>query len=105
MLRHSPYSSFSIHHSLHHSFHASHTAHATHSSHASHAVVVVVMSAFVFLLLGNLSDEGFGGEQQRGDADGVLQGDGDDLGRVDHTELEHVAVLVLVGVVAIVLAL
>src|SRR4029453_4264370 len=87
---------------LHHSFHATHAAHTTH---AAHAVVVVVVAAFVFLLLGNLGDEGFGGKQQGGDAGPVLQSDGDDLGGVDHAELEHVAVLVAVGVVAFFLGL
>src|SRR5207237_5886830 len=48
---------------LHHSFHATH---ATHSS--AHSVVVVVVAAFVFLLFGNLGDEGFGGEQEGGNA-------------------------------------
>src|SRR5947209_11599211 len=58
---------------LHHPFHASHAAHSSHATHPSHAVVVVVVAAFVFFLLGNLGDEGFGGEQQRGDARRVLQ--------------------------------
>ena len=39
---------------------------------------------------------------RRGNGDGVLQGGADDLGRVDHAGVEHVAVLVVEGVVAVV---
>src|SRR4029078_3991177 len=43
--------------------------------------------------------------EERGDANGILQSDGDDFGGIDHAKLEHVAVFVLVGVVAFGLAL
>ena len=49
--------------------------------------------------------ERLGGQQQRGDAGRVLQRGADDLGRIDDAGLDQVAVLVLVGVVAVVLAL
>ena len=49
--------------------------------------------------------ERVGREQQRRDARRVLQRRADDLRRVDDARRDHVAVLVLVGVVAVVLAL
>src|SRR3954462_4410100 len=91
-------------HLLHHAFHATHSSHSTHASHSTHSVVVVVVTTFFFLLLGNFGDEGFSSQQERGDAGCVLQGNGDDLGWVDDAKLEHVAILVLVGIVAFVFA-
>ena len=64
---------------LHHAFHSTHAAHSSHAAHAAHpsathAVVVVVVAAWSSSdFLGNFGDEGFGGEQQGGDAGRVLQ--------------------------------
>ena len=80
-----------------HVAHATH-AHATHAAHpAFHAGMAVAAG---FLLLGLLGDEAVGGQQQTGDADGVLQGDARDLGRVDDAGFDQVLILVRVGVVA-----
>ena len=46
------------------------------------------------LLLGNLGDERFGGEQERRDRRRVLQRRAHDLGRVDDAGLDQVLVLV-----------
>src|SRR4051812_27107968 len=52
------------------------------------------------LLLRLFRHHGLGGDQQTGDRSGILQSGAHDLGRVDHAELEHVAVLVGLRVVA-----
>ena len=67
--------------------------------------IVATCSISFFRFLGNLADEGFRGEQQRGDAGRVLQSGGDHLGWVNDAGLQHVAVGVLVRVVAFGLSL
>src|SRR5690606_34754410 len=81
------------------SAHSRHAAHASHSSHATHVVVVVVV--VVFRLTRLFNDDRVGGHQQAGDAGSVLQRGPNDLRRVDDSRLEHVAVAVIQGVVAI----
>jgi hypothetical protein len=58
-----------------------------------------------FFFFGDFGDERVGGQQQGRDAGRVAQGRADDLGRVDHAGFHQIAVFVLVGVVAFVLAL
>ena len=94
---------------LHHAAHATHSAHATHAAHAAHAthaVVVVVVAAVVFLFLGNVGDRAI-----RWSAAGRRRWPRS-AGRVRATfagsttpAFEQVAVLVGVGVVAVVLVL
>ena len=59
-------------------------------------------AAALFVFLGGFGDEGVAGEQQRGDAGGVLQGGAGDLGGVDDAGFDQVFVLVGRGVVAFV---
>src|SRR5258708_15927932 len=86
-----------------HASHVSHPAHATHSAHAhvSHPTVVVAVAAERGgSLLGCVGDQRLGGEQDAGDAGGVLQRDASDLGRVDDARLEPVLVFPGGGVLA-----
>ena len=57
-------------------------------------------AGFLLVVLGRVGDQGVGGQEQRADAGGVLQGVAGDLGRVDDAGLDQVGVLVLQGVVA-----
>ena len=69
---------------LHHAAHATHAAHSSHAAHAAaHAVVVVMAAVVILLFLGQIGDERFGSEKQGRDAGCILQGDADDLRRVD----------------------
>ncbi len=52
------------------------------------------------LVFRNLADHGFGGQSQGSDGAGVLQRGAGDLGAVDHTGLDQVAILAGVGVEA-----
>src|SRR5690606_19342647 len=88
-----------LHHARHP--HAAHASHTTHSSHATHIVVVVVVVMVVLFVLGFFHDDGIGGHQQAGHAGRVLQGRTHHLRRVDHAKVEHVAVAVVQGVVAV----
>ena len=51
--------------------------------------------------LGHLGDEYFGGQEERGDGCGVLQGAAGDLGRFDDAGFDHVDVGAGVGVEAV----
>src|SRR5689334_13288120 len=91
---------------LHHAAHATHSSHsAAHSAHATHSVVVSVAAGTFFFLFRDLGDARIGCEQKGRDARAVLQRGTNDLSRVDDTGGDQIAVLVLVGVVAFVLAL
>src|SRR5262249_28328873 len=86
--------------------HATHAAHASHTTHAAaHAVMVVVVVVVLLALLGDVGDQGFGGEQQVGDAGGILQCRARHLHGVDDAGFPHVAVAAALGVVAVVLFL
>ena len=54
----------------------------------------------LLVVLGRVGDQGVGGQEQRADAGGVLEGVAGDLGRVDDAGLDQVGVLVLERVVA-----
>src|SRR5262245_23029828 len=58
--------------------------------------------AFGFVVLVEIGDEGFGGQEQGGDAGGVAQGGADDLHGVDDAGLVHIDIFAAVGVVALV---
>ena len=62
--------------------------------------VVAVAAGFLLLLL--LGDHGFGRQEQGGDAGGIAQRGVYDLGRVDHTHVDQIAVFLGSGVVAVV---
>ena len=81
-----------------------HAAHAAHPSHAASHSVMVIVTCFLFLFLGNLRDERIGRQKQRRNAGRVLQGRADHLGRIDNAVFDKVAVRVRVGVVAFGLA-
>src|SRR5437870_2965707 len=78
-------------------------AHATHSSHA--AMVVVVVAAAGLLLFRDVGNQGFGGQQQAGDAGAILQGGSRDLHGVNDAGLAKIDELLGIGVVAVVLVL
>src|SRR6187549_3494311 len=54
------------------------------------------------LAVGDLRDDGLGGEQERGNRRGVLQGGADDLGRVDDAGLHQILVALRLRVEALV---
>src|SRR5207245_4241674 len=58
-------------------------------------------AAFLFLILGQLGHQGVACQQQGRDTAGIFKSAADDLGRVDNALLDHVAVAILAGVVAI----
>src|SRR6266700_8061566 len=58
-----------------------------------------------FLLLRQISDQGFGSQDHRGDAAGILQCRAGHLGRIDYSRLDHVLVLISEYVVAILITL
>ena len=65
--------------------------------------MVMVMSAPCrFFFLGDFRDEGFGRQEQRGDACGVAECCFDDFGWVDDTGFDHVDIFVGIGIVAFV---
>ena len=68
-------------------------------NHESIHIVIPAMSAaaaaLLLVVLGGIGDQGVGGQKQRADAGGVLQGVAGDLGRVDDAGLDQVGVLVL----------
>src|SRR5688572_17800054 len=68
-------------------------------------VVMMVAAGGFFFFLGNLGNERFGRQQERRDARGVLQRGANDLGGIDDASGHQIAVLVLVGVVAVILTL
>src|SRR5947208_484114 len=57
------------------------------------------------LLLRQISDQGFGSQDHRSDAGGILQCRAGHLGRVDNSRLDHVLVLISEHVVAILITL
>src|SRR4051794_34950964 len=98
--------SLHIHPHSAHPTHASHSAHPTHASHSAHAsAVVVVVRVALFLFLGDVGDQGLGGQEQAGDAGAVLQGAAGDFHRVHDASLAEVAVFAGLGVVAVVFVL
>src|SRR5690606_3650963 len=62
------------------------------ATHVGHAAAGLVVRLF--------GDHRRGGQHQAGDRRGILQRGAGDLGRVDHAELDQVAVLAVAGVVA-----
>src|SRR6202521_3548397 len=67
--------------------------------HAAHAACAGSSgSGCLLVVFLDVGDEGFGGEHQARDGRRVLQGEAGDLGRVDNTHLDHVAVLAGMGV-------
>src|SRR5262245_36276278 len=83
---------------LHHAGHAAHSAHASHAAahaaHSTHAfVTVVVMVAARFLFLGNVGDNGFGGQEQASDAGAVLQGAARHFHGIDDAGFAQVGIL------------
>src|SRR6266567_1944810 len=58
-----------------------------------------------FLLLRQISDQGFGSQDHRGDAGGILQCRAGHLGRIDDSRLDHVLVLISEHIVAILITL
>ncbi|GKT57007.1 unnamed protein product [Colletotrichum tofieldiae] len=76
---------------LHHTTHASHTAHAAHATHG-----------WGSLLLGSLDNGDLGGTEQGSDTAGVNETSADDLEGVKDTGSDHVDVLALGGVEALV---
>src|SRR5690606_22259936 len=70
-----------------------HAGHAAHAAHPAHAGAAVRVAGVLVLVLGRVADHAVAGEQQGGDAGGVLQGGAVDLGRRDDALLHHVAVL------------
>src|SRR5262245_46592796 len=78
-----------------HAAHTTHTSHAAHSAHASHATahsVVVMMRFDVFLGLGNVRDQGFGGQKQVSHTGAVLQSGASHLNRVNDARLAKIGV-------------
>ena len=69
-----------------------------HAAHAAHAAAAARHGRGV--VLGQLGDHGFGGDQQRGNRGGVLERGAHDLDRVDDAHLDHVAIFAGLGVVA-----
>ena len=67
--------------------------------------MIVAIATRRLLILGDLGDERVGSEQQRRNAGGVSESCPHDLGRVDHASADEVAILALVGVVAVILPL
>src|SRR5699024_2603561 len=66
-------------------------------THAAH-----VGSSTALVVLGDVGDGGFRGQQQAGDGGCVLQRRAGDLGRVENTHFDHVTVLAGGGVVAMI---
>src|SRR5260370_1118626 len=64
-------------------------------------VLAAAALAFLLVVLGQLGHQRVAGEEQGRDAGSVLQSAADDLGRVDDAFLDHVAVTVQTGVVAV----
>ena len=59
----------------------------------------------LLFVLADVRHQSFGGEHQRGDGSRVLQRQTGDLGRIDYADLDQVAVLVCIRVVAEVVVL
>ncbi|KAJ0166013.1 hypothetical protein CTA2_9100 [Colletotrichum tanaceti] len=76
---------------LHHTTHASHTAHAAHATHGRSS-----------LLLGSIDNGDLSGTEQRSDTAGVNEASANDLEGVKDTGSDHVDVLALGGVKALV---
>src|SRR5829696_10243826 len=69
-----------------------HTAHAPHAAAARHSGCA--------LLLRRFGDHGFGRDEEAGNRRRALERSPDDLGRIDDPGLEHVAILLRLGVEA-----
>lgn len=73
--------------------------HATHATHAAHATGATSDRG---VLLGEISDHALSGGHKGGNRRGIDEGSSDDLDGVDDASLDHVAIRVGLGVVAIV---
>src|SRR5712692_4954223 len=55
--------------------------------------------------LRQISDQGFGSQDHRGDAGGILQCRARHLGRIDNSRLDHVLILIGENIVAVLITL